>query len=300
VVGKELDESGHLMEVRVSNHDQNAGRLFVVATPIGNLGDMTARAKQVLADVDLIAAEDTRHTRALLNHFGIETPMRPYHDHNEHDVTDALLKVLGRGEDIALVSDAGTPQISDPGFLLVREALHLGVAVIPVAGPSALSAALSVSGIPAGRFVFEGFLPARKGQRKSALQALRRESRTLVFYEAPHRIAATLAEMAAVFGPDRQAMLFRELTKLHEQLTLGTLESVVEAFTAGDVPERGEFVVIVQGEPWRQASDPEAERLLSELLKELPPARAVDVVVRLTGQSRKALYRLAMSFKPDR
>ncbi len=285
-----------MKDVHVSNHHQPPGRLFVVATPIGNLDDITVRARQVLADVDLIAAEDTRHTRALLTHFGITTQMRPYHDHNEHQVAGALMEVLRRGEDIALVSDAGTPQISDPGFLLVREALGAGIPVIPVAGPSALAAALSVSGIPAGSFVFEGFLPARTGQRKTALQALRRESRALVFYEAPHRIAAALADMQKTLGPDRQVMLFRELTKLHEQLFLGTLETAV-ASIGGEVPERGEFVVILQGAAATQSSDAETEHLLAEMLRELPPARAADVVARLTGQPRKTLYRLAVSMK---
>ena len=219
------------------------GVLYVVATPLGNLEDITQRALRVLREVDLIAAEDTRHSRRLLQHFGIGTPLASYFDEIEARKAPALVRELVEGKSIALISDAGTPGISDPGFHLVRAAIDAGVKVEPVPGPSAVAAALSVSGLPTDRFVFEGFLPAKSGKRRARLEEIVREPRTLVFYEAPHRIAATLAELAAVFG-DRAACLLREVTKMYETIARGSLAEL--SARAGEF-ERGEVTRVVAG-----------------------------------------------------
>lgn len=218
--------------------------LVLVPTPIGNLDDITLRAKKVLAEVDAVIAEDTRVTGRLLQHLGIEKPLISFHINNEHRMVDQLVSRLQQGERFALASDAGTPAISDPGFLLVRAAVKAGVAVECLPGATAFVPALVVSGLPCERFVFEGFLPQKKG-RRTRLEALRNEERTMVFYESPHRVLRALQEFAEVFGAERQASASRELSKLHEETVRGTLAELVAHFTAQE--PRGEFVVVVAG-----------------------------------------------------
>lgn len=274
-----------------------SGILYIVATPLGNLGDMTPRAIAVLREVDLVAAEDTRHSTPLLRHFAITTPITSLHEHNEAQRVAALLDRLEAGQSLALISDAGTPLLSDPGYLLVREARARGLRVSPVPGPSALVAALSVAGLPVDRFVFEGFLPARSGARRARLEALADESRTLAFYESPHRIRETLADMAAVLGGEREAVLARELTKIHETVRGGALAELVELLERDPDQRRGEFVILVQGAPAQAGGDErdgELERQLAVLLGELPLKQAVQLAVKLTGRRRNEVYRLAM------
>ncbi|EQD65602.1 tetrapyrrole methylase family protein [mine drainage metagenome] len=268
-----------------------SGTLWVVATPIGNLDDLSARARSVLGSVAAIAAEDTRHTRHLLQHFGLATPLLALHEHNEAGVVAALLARLAAGEDLALVSDAGTPLISDPGFRLVRAARAAGLRVAPVPGPAALIAALSVAGLPSERFVFEGFLPAKAGARRQHLATLVGEARTLVFYEAPHRLEATLADLAAAFGSERPAALARELTKLHETVIDATLGDLMARVAADADQRRGEIVLIVGGNDAQAAQAlAEGRRLYALLRGELAPARAARIAAEFTGAPRRALY----------
>jgi 16S rRNA (cytidine1402-2'-O)-methyltransferase len=243
----------------------------------------------------MIAAEDTRHTGSLLQAFGIATPLLSLHEHNEAARTEALLRRLQAGEAVALVSDAGTPLVSDPGFDLVRAATAAGVPVIPVPGPSALVAALCAAGLPTDRFAFEGFLPARTAARRAALGALEADERTLVFYEAPHRIQEVLADMAQVFGIDRQAVVARELTKRFETFYRGTLgELCAQALVDADMA-RGELVLLVAGAPpGRQAVSLDAVTVLRTLLEELPASQAAKLAARLTGVKRAELYELAV------
>lgn len=281
-----------------------AGTLFVVATPIGNLGDMTPRGVEVLQQADLIAAEDTRHSRRLAEHFGIATPMLALHEHNERSVAARLVERLRQGESIALISDAGTPLISDPGYQLVRAAREAGVPVVPVPGASALVAALSVAGLPTDRFVFEGFLPPRQAARRKRLEALKDEPRTLVFYESSHRIVDSLNDLKDVFGPGRQALLARELTKAFETTLSASLGELHERVIADTNQQRGEFVIVVQGAPAADAGTitPEAERLLSLLLEDLPAKKAAKLVARITGLNKRQLYETAIkknTGKPD-
>ena len=221
-----------------------AGTLYIVPTPIGNLGDITLRALEVLQQVDTILAEDTRTSGKLLKHHGVDTPLRSYHMHNEHRITSELATRMEGGETMALISDAGTPGISDPGFLLVRECLRQGVSVECLPGATALIPALVESGFPTDRFVFEGFLPPKKGRQKR-LQALREEQRTLVFYESPHKLLKTLEQFLEVFGPNREVSVSRELSKLYGETVRGTLQTVADHFRAH--PPRGEFVLVVKG-----------------------------------------------------
>lgn len=220
-----------------------AGTLYLVATPIGNLEDITHRAVRILGEVEIIACEDTRHTRKLLNHYGIDTRTISYHEHNERDRAAELLKQLEMGVDVAVVSDAGTPGISDPGFQLARLAIEAGVPVVPVPGPSALVSALITSGLPTDEFYFGGFLPSRSGARRTRLAELRTISATLVFYEGPHRIAATLRDSWEILG-EREAVVARELTKMHEEIARGRLSELVERFSSGE-RARGEMVLII-------------------------------------------------------
>ena len=223
------------------------GTLYVVATPIGNLEDITHRALRVLREVDIIACEDTRHTRKLLNHYDIKTKVTSYHDHNERERTVELLQALASGVNVAIVSDAGTPSISDPGFRLVSEAGAQGIAVVALPGPTALIAALVASGLPTDEFFFAGFLPARSGERRARLTKLRDTSATLIFYEAPHRIAATLRDAREILG-ERQAVVARELTKIHEEVARGRLSELVERFGLGE-KARGEIVLLIDRTP---------------------------------------------------
>lgn len=273
-----------------------SGALYVVATPIGNLEDLSARAIRVLQEVACIAAEDTRHTGQLLRHCGIQTPLLSLHEHNERARLGQVIGLLREGKAIALVSDAGTPLISDPGFPLVRELRRQGLKVIPVPGPSSLLAALSVSGLPTDRFGFEGFLPAKSAARRERLQALAGEERTLVFLEASHRVAETLADLAATFGGDRPAVVARELTKRFEEVQSDTLDGLAVWLAADPVRSKGEFVLLTQGAaPAGEADTPEIRRLLTVLLAELPTSRAVAVAAKYTGLRKKPLYELALT-----
>ncbi|WP_017904832.1 16S rRNA (cytidine(1402)-2'-O)-methyltransferase [Pseudomonas asplenii] len=273
------------------------GSLYVVATPIGNLDDISARAMKVLREVALIAAEDTRHSLRLLQHFGITTPLAACHEHNERDEGSRFIAKLQAGEDVALISDAGTPLISDPGYHLVRQARAAGIRVVPVPGACALIAALSAAGLPSDRFIFEGFLPAKAVGRRSRLEQLREEPRTLIFYEAPHRILECLQDMEAVFGAERPALLARELTKTFETLKglpLAELRSFVEADAN---QQRGECVVLVAG--WSvpegdEAVGAEAMRILDLLLKEMPLKRAAALAAQITGVRKNLLYQVAL------
>lgn len=273
-----------------------SGTLFVVATPIGNLGDLSPRAREVLATVQLIAAEDTRHTRQLLQSFGIGTPLTSLHEHNEAQKSDELIERLARGESLALVSDAGTPLISDPGFDLIACARRRGIAVVAIPGPCAAIAAISVAGLPADRFVFEGFLPAKSAARRAQLEAVANESRTLIFYEAPHRVTQTLADMQAVFGSQRPAAISRELTKRFETTYSGSLADLVQAAQRDENMSRGEIVIVVAGSsaPPLDAVALNAEQLLRALLDELSPAQAAKIAARVTGAKRAELYEIAV------
>ncbi len=273
------------------------GTLYVVATPIGNLADIGARAVEVLGRVDLVAAEDTRHTAALLAHLGLKKRLLSLHTYNESSRTGVILERLANGESVALVSDAGTPLISDPGFPLVRAAREAGFRVTPVPGASALVAALSVSGLPCDRFVFEGFLPARGAARRARLETLRNEPRTLVFYESPHRIEAALADMVEIIGGGREAVLLRELTKTFEQIHAAPLEAMPQWLAGDPDRRRGEFVIVVAG---AEAVAPDAERqreVLTVLLEYLRVKDAAAAAARLTGASRRDLYQLALKLK---
>lgn len=268
-----------------------AGVLHVVATPIGNLADLSPRALSTLRGVAAICAEDTRHTRQLLAHHGVEQSLVALHEHNEAGVAERLVARLLAGESLALVSDAGTPLVSDPGFRLVAAARAAGVKVSPVPGPSALIAALSVAGLPSDRFAFEGFLPAKAGARRERLSRLAGEPRTLIFYEASHRIEETLADAVAAFGGDRPAAVARELTKLFETVLDGTLADL-HARVAADADQRkGEFVLLVQGVADEEATKvAEGRRVYAKLAEHLPPSTAAKLAAELTGAPRKALY----------
>lgn len=268
-----------------------AGALHEVATPIGNLGDLGARAREVLAGVDAICAEDTRHTRQLLNALGIERPLLALHEHNEADMAWKLAERLRAGESLALVSDAGTPLVSDPGYRLVREVRAAGLRVVPVPGACAAIAALSVAGIPSDRFCFEGFLPAKAGARRERLRALAREMRTLVFYESAHRIEESLSDLVAEFGADREAVLARELTKLFETVFGETLGDIAARVAADPDQRKGEFVLVVRGaEDDAEARLLEGQRLYARLVEHLKPSLAAKLAAEISGAPRKALY----------
>jgi 16S rRNA (cytidine1402-2'-O)-methyltransferase len=277
------------------------GDLYVVATPIGNLADMVPRAVSVLQQVSWIAVEDTRHSGRLLNHFAIDTPMLPYHDHSDSHQTRRLLDILAGGQSVALISDAGTPLISDPGYRLVRDARQLGVQVIPVPGACAAIAALCASGLPSDRFSFEGFLPAKAGQRQSVLEGLANEPRTLIFYEAPHRVLATLEAMRQVFGGEREAVLARELTKAHETFITGTLVELVEAVASDSNQQRGEIVLVLRGAQRDPLTGDQAEqwRVLGLLIEELPLKKAAALTAQIVGGNKKALYQMGLELKGD-
>jgi len=267
------------------------GRLYVVATPIGNLGDFSARALETLQTVAAICAEDTRHTRQLLSHFGVERPLIALHDHNEGEAAAGLVARMLAGESLALVSDAGTPLVSDPGFRLVRAAREAGLIVSPVPGASALVAALSVAGLPSDRFVFEGFLPAKAGARRERLAQLASETRTLIFYESSHRIEEALADAVVAFGGDRQAVIGRELTKLFETVLDGPLSVLQQRVGADPNQRKGEFVLLVHGASEdADAKVIEGRRLYAKLSEHLPPSTAAKLAADLSGAPRKALY----------
>lgn len=278
---------------------QKKGVLYVVATPIGNLEDWSPRAIATLKLVAVVAAEDTRHSGRLLQHFNIPTRLVAVHDHNEAGRVQGLLEQLERGEDIALISDAGTPLISDPGYRLVAAAQEAGLRVVPVPGACAAIAALSAAGLPSDRFIFEGFLPAKAGARQERLRQLATESRTLMFYEAPHRIVECLEDMAAVIGGERRIVLARELTKTFETVRQCSLTEMLAWVRSDPDQQRGEIVLVLEGAPeqvgeqdWR-----EADRVLMLLLAELPVRQAAALAAGITGMKKNALYERALSLK---
>lgn len=277
------------------------GILYIVATPLGNLGDMTPRAIETLTQVQVIAAEDTRHSLPLLRHFGIVTPCIALHDHNERERSAELITRLQAGENIALISDAGTPLISDPGYHLVRTAREHGLRIVPVPGPSALIAALSVCGLPTDRFVFEGFLSAKTAARRQRLEGLRIDSRTMVFFESGHRVVDSLQDMAEIMGPERRAVVARELTKVFETIHGDTLGALCQWVQADLHQQKGEFVVLVQGVAHAEnaETDVEAERIVRLLLNELPVKRATALAAKITGHKKNFLYSMALKIVDD-
>ena len=281
----------------MSNQTSNAA-LFLVATPIGNLGDISARALETLKSVDLIAAEDTRHSRRLLQHFAINTRLIAYHEHNELQQTPVLIERIHNGESIALVSDAGTPLVSDPGYRLVQAALAENIRVVPIPGPCAAIAALSASGLPTDRFVFEGFPPAKQGARRNYLQALQAERRTIVFYVSCHRITDTLKDMVSVFGGHRIAVLARELTKTFETIRKAALDELAVWVEQDANQQKGEIVLLVEG---AGEQGDEQQQLLNSLLpvlvNELPVKQAASIASKVTGLNRNDLYKQALSIK---
>ncbi|WP_287600529.1 16S rRNA (cytidine(1402)-2'-O)-methyltransferase [Thiothrix sp.] len=274
------------------------GILYCVATPIGNLEDITARALRILAEVSKVYAEDTRVTRRMFAHFGIQNTLESLHDHNETSRVAQIQRELAEGMNVALVSDAGTPLISDPGYKLVNALGAAGCKIVPVPGASALIAALSVAGLPTDRFAFEGFLPAKSVSRRKLLMGLEAESRTLVFYESSHRIADLLEDMLAVFGGERQIVVLRELTKLYESIYRGTATEILQHMAADSDRSRGEFVVVVAGKVCDESADAlavlNADKVLAVLLEVLPVKQAAAVAARLTGLPKNQLYRQAL------
>jgi 16S rRNA (cytidine1402-2'-O)-methyltransferase len=285
--------------------NESVGRLYVVATPIGNLGDLSVRAREVLQSVSLIAAEDTRHTGVLLKHFGIQTPQVSLHDHNEQHRSAGIIERLKQGASVALVSDAGTPAINDPGFELVRAAAAAGCEIIAVPGPCAAIAALSIGALPTDRFCFEGFLPARGAARRKRLASLAAEARTLVLYEAPHRVREALEDCAAVFGGERSATVARELTKLHETTYRGSLRELLDRAVSDVDFGRGEIVLLIAGAP-SAADDEEGgadghggalDRVLKILLTELPLKQAAHLAAQITEARDNEAYKRALQLK---
>ncbi len=267
------------------------GCLWVVATPIGHRDDLSARAIETLRSVAVIAAEDTRHSRPLLQHHGIDTPLFALHEHNERDAVDAVVRRLMAGDSVALISDAGTPLISDPGFRLVRAARAAGIRCIPVPGACAAIAALSVAGLPSDRFVFEGFLPAKAAARRSRLQELSADARTVIFYESSHRVVESLADMRDIFGDDREAVLARELTKMFETVLGEPLKALAARVAADPDQQRGEHVILLAGRGEEaDARLAEGRRVFAILRDELPPAKAAKLAAAISGAPRKALY----------
>ena len=279
---------------------QNTGSLYIVATPIGNLADISQRALDTLKKVDRICAEDTRNTRKLLTHYGIQADLQALHDHNERQKIGSIKSWLNSGENIALVSDAGTPLISDPGYHLVKDLGDEGFQVIPIPGASAIITALSIAGLPTDRFTFEGFLPAKTVGKLKALKANEKEERTQVYYESSHRIVATIDAMSEVFGGERKVVLARELTKMFEQVFRGDFDSLQSWITEDPVRLKGEFVLMVEGYNKEEESDAinsSVESLLKILLEELPVKQVASIASKISGKKKNELYKLAMSLK---
>lgn len=280
------------------------GRLEVVATPIGNLADLSPRARDALAAADVVAAEDTRRSAQLLNALGLRTPLISLHAHNERERTEELLGRLQSGAVVALVSDAGTPLLSDPGFELVRRAAAAGIEVRCVPGPTAIAAALSIAGLPTERFAFEGFLPSKPSERRARLAALAREVRTLVFFETPHRIAEALADAVVAFGAHRAAVVTRELTKVHESVYRGSLAELAVQAASDPQLSRGEITLVIAGAPEERGepavSDEALERVLRAALVHLPASKAAVVAAAATGVPRERAYALAVQWAAAR
>jgi 16S rRNA (cytidine1402-2'-O)-methyltransferase len=274
------------------------GVLTIVATPIGNLNDMVPRAVQTLQSVSLIACEDTRHSKKLLNHFNIDKPCVAYHDHGDRQMLEKLLLRLENGEDIALISDAGTPLISDPGYRIVAKARARGISVMPIPGACAAIAALSVSGLPTDSFLFGGFLPAKTAQRKTALNEYKTATETLVFYEAPHRVLETVDDMVEIFGQQRQSFLAREISKAFETFLQGTLEQLQQQISLDSNQQRGEIVLVIAGAEEKTAgATVSAEKVLKLLLKELPASKAASLTAKICGADKKAMYQSALQLQ---
>jgi 16S rRNA (cytidine1402-2'-O)-methyltransferase len=279
-------------------NSNQSGTLYVVATPIGNLGDMVPRAVEILQSVRAIACEDTRHSKKLLDHFRIDTPLMAYHDHSDKKSSHKILVQLNGGIDVALISDAGTPLISDPGYRLVLAARQQGISVIPIPGACAAIAALSVAGLPTDRFRFVGFLPAKSTQRKKVLQELAAVPETMVFYEAPHRILDTLKDSVEVFGSEHSGFIARELSKTFETYLHGTLEELVNIVAADSNQQRGEIVLVLAGrEETESTVTVDGERVLRLLLAELPTAKAAALTAKITGGDKKQFYQMALALK---
>ncbi|WP_281648601.1 16S rRNA (cytidine(1402)-2'-O)-methyltransferase [Parendozoicomonas sp. Alg238-R29] len=285
------------------SENSGAGTLYIVATPIGNLGDLSPRAKDVLMSVDVIAAEDTRHTSRLLSHFGIKRPLLACHDYNERGRSEQIVRRLQDGESIALVSDAGTPLISDPGYHLVNAVREADLKVVPIPGACAMVAALSVSGMPSDRFFFEGFLPAKGAGRRKRMTELADFPHTWIVYESPHRIVDMLDDMAQELGGDRRLVLARELTKTFETVLSGTVSELQDILAEDENQRRGEFVVLVHGAEKPEILDDglseEARRTLGVLVRELPMKQASQIASKLTGVKSKLLYKAGLAMKGD-
>ncbi len=277
----------------------NSGALYIVATPIGNLGDMVPRAIEVLQTVDIIAAEDTRHSKKLLQHFGISTKLMAYHDYSNELVLQKIINFLEGGQSVALISDAGTPLISDPGYELVHAAREVGIKVVPIPGACAFIAALSASGLPSNRLIFEGFLPAKSASRNEVLSAIEGESRTVIFYESPHRIMDTLNGILAVLGDERYIVLAREITKTFETILSGTASQLIQQLEADANQKKGEFVVLVKGinKVVDHSVNEDAERLMKVLLEYVPIKIASAIASKVTGCKKRDLYQWALSLK---
>lgn len=271
--------------------------LYVVATPIGNLGDITLRALETLRGVDLVACEDTRHARQLLDHHGISVPTLALHQHNENEAAEKLVRLLGEGRRVALVSDAGTPGVSDPGARAVAAVRAAGFRVVPLPGPNAAIAAMSAAGLADSRFLFVGFLPAKVGARRTAIAELAPVDAALLFYEAPHRVTETVADLVELLEPRRELVIARELTKMFEQIERMPLADAPAWLSADANRQRGEFVLVVSAPPLRQGFDAETERVLGALLAELPVKQAAKLAAEITGQPKKALYARALELK---
>jgi len=273
------------------------GILYIVATPIGNLEDITLRALRILKEVDLIAAEDTRHTRKLLTHYGVNTPLTSYYDHIEADKALALIAQLQTGKNIALVSDAGTPGIADPGYRLVKGAAEAGISVVPVPGPSTIAALLSVGGLPTDRFAFEGFLPAKPSQRRKTLQRLKHEERTLIFFESPHRLLDALADIEEIFG-DRPIAIGRELTKVYEEVVRGTVSEVRASWQEREV--KGEVALLIAGATGKDESEDKLsviEEIRQLLTQDLPLKEIAHMISERRGMSKREVYALGVQLK---
>jgi len=269
-----------------------SGSLYIVATPIGNLDDITKRAISILEKVDLIAAEDTRHSRKLLNHLGINNNIIAYFEHNEEKLTSNLIEKLIGGMSIALISDAGTPLISDPGHKLVSAAYNADISVIPIPGPSSVIAALSTSGLPCIKFVFEGYLPPKEIARRKYLKTLILEQRTLIFYETPHRILASIEDMHTIFGGQRHVTIARELTKKHEQITRDNLSNIKSKIETSEIKNKGEFVIVLEGNRDDLIKDSEILRINSILRDKISSKDAVSLTSKITGKKKNEVYKL--------
>ncbi|WP_196137135.1 16S rRNA (cytidine(1402)-2'-O)-methyltransferase [Aliikangiella sp. G2MR2-5] len=290
----------HTSDPVVANGDKTQGVLYVVATPIGNLDDVSDRMRHTLANVERIAAEDTRRTRSLLSHIGVNTPCFSLHEHNERQKLDYIVQCLDKGESIALVSDAGTPLISDPGYPVVHELRKLGFRVVPVPGACAFVAALSVSGLPSDRFYFEGFLPSKQGARLKRLKELSTESATQIFYESSHRIRACLEDIAVAMGAEREVVIARELTKTFETVLGGSVNSLIEILDSDSNQSRGEFVVLIKGaERQKEVLSEESKNLAIKLSEHLPGKKAAKITAEVFGDKKNQIYQYLLEQNRD-